>query len=143
MRVPRTSFPARKFTATAWLLVLCSCTLYKEPKGLINQRESFIWTSEHGPVTYKLVIDHSERTHYFSGRFIINEADTLYLRGMDKGGSHFTQVSKMVNDTTGRSALGHLFIWTIGRNADTVEVINKHDSIKELPIELCLYKKNK
>lgn len=113
--------------------------LTEEYKGLLDQKYEYCWTGNNNGIDYLLTIDSVQET-WFRGKIIINSSDTLFLKGFEKGSNHPTHYKTNLNDTT---AIGFIFIWSVGQYTDTVEIKNKSGVHDAIPEELTLIKKRK
>lgn len=110
------------------------------PKQLINQKEDCIWVGSQNNHYYILTITNSE-THRFDGKMIIDDSLVLDLKGYEKGSCHPTSYKGTENDS---SYMGRIFFWTIGLNADSVEIENRiQNQTLLIPDKLVLLKKYK
>ena len=124
------------------MVILSACVALKPVHRLIDQKDEFMWTGNGDSKKYLLKVDNADG-HWFNGKIIIDSKDTLYLKGFEKGNNHPTFVRQSANDSTNKTSLGLIFIWTSGYTADTIKIDNKHDTILQLPMELKLFKTQK
>jgi hypothetical protein len=122
-------------------MILGACIGLKPANRLIDQKESFIWIGQDNSKNYLLKIDQADGI-WFTGKIIIDDQDTLYLKGFEKGNNHPTTVKEYALDTINNTELGLIFIWASDM-ADSLRIENKHDSIPQLPALLILFKKQK
>lgn len=111
----------------------------EEYKGLLDQKYECYWTGSNNEIDYLLTIDSSQGI-WFHGKIIINDSDTLFLKGFEKGGNHPTYYKKNLTDTMG---VGYIFMWSHGIHSDTVEIKNESEVYDALPEKLILTKKKK
>jgi len=122
-----------------WLISLHPA--FKKPQGLIDQQDTHYWMGSQEDNTYKVLVDSTQGV-WFIGRLVINDQDTLHLKGFEKGNNHPTEVGR-ANGTDSIEYLGHVFIWALGRTADSVELKNERDTLAQLPTSIKLHKKAK
>jgi hypothetical protein len=123
-------------------LIVSSCFIF-EPKRLLQFKDKYIWRTVANQQDFSLIIDDSKDI-WFSGRLIIDNVDTLYLRGFEKGSNHPTTVYSELRDTIYQNSMGSIFLWKSGRRADSILVTNEDEPpLRDLPGRLTLYKNKK
>ena len=105
----------------------------------MDQREHYYWFGKHQDKAYGLAITDHEGI-WFNGHLIINDTDTLFLRGFEKGNNHPTHYKTSPADSL---EVGYLFLWVRGPQADTVDIVNDSGDFSWLPRELRLVKREK
>lgn len=130
----------KQILALILLASLTSCRSVKQVHRLIDQQDTHYWKGQQNHNSYRLEVEPPNGI-WFTGYLTINELDTLFLRGFEKGSNHPTQVAKRVNGDTVH--IGSIFIWTKGWEADTIEIKNQWDSIAPIPKNLLLTKRIK
>lgn len=129
----------KKGLFTVSLLIATACTSTQTVFGLIDQQEHYLWYGEYQDTTYKLTItDHEDI--WFNGHLIINDADTLFLRGFEKGNNHPTHYKTSPADSL---EVGYIFLWARDPQSDTVDIVNDSGDFTWLPREVRLVKRGK
>lgn len=116
-------------------LIACVST-YPKYISMLDQMNDFVWvgTYENEKVTLKI---HEQNGIRFNGHLFFGQRDTLYLHGFEKGENHPTMYYHELNDSL---PAGSIFIWTQGLTSDTLEIINRSDSLSDIPKQLLLFK---
>jgi hypothetical protein len=127
----------KKALLIALLLIVNACISKQTVLRLIDQREQHFWYGEHQDTTYTLTITDNEGM-WFNGHLIINDTDTLFLRGFEKGNNHPTHYKTSPNDSL---EVGYIFLWARGTQADTVDMVNDSGDFRWLPREVLLVKR--
>ncbi len=119
------------------IFVISACvTSYPKYISMLDQMDDFVWIGTIDDQKITLVIQNQDG-HWFDGNLLLGNTDTLYLRGFEKGENHPTNYFYEPSDSI---PAGSLFIWTKGLTSDTLDIINRVDSMSVLPKRLLLFK---
>lgn len=78
-----------------YIIILASCRSANNFNGyIISQKNEFRWQQEVDNKQYEFEVVYSNE-HMFYGFFVINQIDSFFLRGFEKGGVHPTGFVQM------------------------------------------------